>query len=328
MEGFGGLILVGILVALAIGSLLYLILGNKIASEKRMDQRLRSLDSEAEKRRKKRELERKSSAARESMRERLKNVEDNQGNADASLELLLLRAGSRQTASSFRLIFIVIAAAVGLLTFVASGDILYAALSGIPVALLLPKKIAKGMVARREKKFLTQFPQAIDIMVRGVKSGMPVAESLKVIAREIPEPVAGEFRLIVDSTAVGMSLEESLDRFYGRMNLPEVNFFRTVLIIQKQTGGNLAEALSNLSNILRERKKLQDKVKALSAEAKASAKIIGSLPFVVGSLLYMIAPDYILLLFTHPTGHIALVGCAIWMGMGVLIMRNMINFQV
>jgi tight adherence protein B len=182
-------------------------------------------------------------------------------------------------------------------------------------------------VARRKKAFLREFANAIDVIVRGVKSGLPLNECLKIIAAESPEPVGPEFKNIIEGLKVGVTLEEGLRRMYQRMPLAEVNFFQIVLVIQQKTGGNLAEALSNLSAVLRDRKRLQGKIQALSSEAKASAGIIGSLPFIVGLLVYFTSPDYIILLFTERVGNFVLLCCLIWMSMGIFVMKKMINFK-
>ena len=203
------------------------------------------------------------------------------------------------------------------------------AVAALPLcAVLLPPKFVKMRINRQQKKFIAEFPNAIDILVRGVRTGLPVNEGMRVIAREVPEPVSTEFRIITESTGVGVTLEDALQRFYNRMPLSEVNFFNIVLAIQKQTGGNLAEALGNLSNTLRERKKLKNKIKALSSEAKASASIIGSLPFALAMVLFLVAPHYIGLLFSETTGHYMIAGGLFWMGCGIFMMKTMMDFEI
>jgi tight adherence protein B len=180
---------------------------------------------------------------------------------------------------------------------------------------------------RRQKKFLEEFANAIDVVVRGIKAGLPVNDCLKVIAKESPEPVGPEFAEIVEGQKIGITLAQGLERMYERIPLAEVNFLSIVISIQQQTGGNLAEALSNLSTVLRERKKMQGKIRAMSQEAKSSAAIIGALPILVMVLIYMTTPDYIALLWTERLGQIMLLCSAFWMTMGVLVMRKMINFD-
>ncbi len=182
--------------------------------------------------------------------------------------------------------------------------------------------------ARRQKKFVDEFSNAIDIIVRGVKSGLPVNECLKIISSESPKPVNEEFQQLVEGIRVGLSLEQSLNRMYERMPLQEVNFFGIVLMIQQKTGGNLAEALGNLATVLRSRKLMEGKIKALSAEAKASAMIIGSLPFLVMGAVKVASPDYLEPLFSTKTGNFILLGAGLWMSTGVFVMKKMIKIKV
>ena len=183
------------------------------------------------------------------------------------------------------------------------------------------------MKKRRETKFLDAFPDAVDIIVRGIKAGLPLLDCLKMITIEAPEPVKSEFRAIVETQAIGMPLGEACGKLYEDMPVPEANFFGIVISIQQKAGGNLAEALGNLSRVLRDRKKMKAKIRAMSQEAKASAAIIGALPIAVMTLVYVTSPKYISLLFTEPLGHLMLAGSAMWMSMGVLVMKKMINFD-
>ena len=198
---------------------------------------------------------------------------------------------------------------------------------GAAAGLLLPHLYVSRQRNSRLNRFGLEFPNALDIVVRGVKAGLPLVDCLKIIAAEAQEPVRSEFRGIIHDQTLGVPLDDAVERLAERVPLPETNFFAIVLAIQSRTGGNLSEALGNLSKVLRDRKNLRAKVKALSAEAKSSAGIIGAMPLVVAAALYFTAPDYITLLFTTPTGNITLVACAVWMLAGSLIMRQMINFD-
>lgn len=180
----------------------------------------------------------------------------------------------------------------------------------------------------RLRRFTQEFPNAVDVIVRGVKSGLPLADCLRIIAAEAQDPVRSEFRKVVEDQTVGMTNQEAIQRLAVRVPLPEVRFFGIVIAIQGRTGGSLSEALANLSRVLRERKKMREKIKAMSSEAKTSAGIIASLPFAVSLFVYLTSPEYISLLFTTTLGNLVLLGCAIWMGMGVLVMRKMINFEI
>jgi tight adherence protein B len=184
--------------------------------------------------------------------------------------------------------------------------------------------------ARRNKRFKgfsAAFPNAVDVIVRGVKAGLPLVDCLRIISTEAQEPVRSEFRTIVEDQTLGMPLDQAVQRLSERIPLAEANFFAIVVGLQSRTGGSLSEALGNLSKVLRERKKMQAKIKAMSSEAKASAGIIGSLPVVVAMLVYLTSPDYIMLLFTTGTGQITLAASLAWMGVGIFIMRQMINFD-
>ena len=193
--------------------------------------------------------------------------------------------------------------------------------------ILLPHFYVNTTRKKRLRKFANEFPNAVDVIVRGVKAGLPLIDCLKVIAAEAAEPVKSEFQEIIEDQTLGMPLSEAVARLPERIPLAESNFFAIVIAIQSRTGGSLSEALGNLSKVLRDRKKMDAKIRAMSAEAKASASIIASLPFVVATLVYFTSPDYILLLFQTQTGNIVLVGCGIWMFMGVMVMRKMINFD-
>jgi tight adherence protein B len=197
----------------------------------------------------------------------------------------------------------------------------------IGAGLGMPRWLLGMAIKGRQKKFLDQFADALDVIVRGVKSGLPLNECLKMIARESSQPLAGEFQVVCDALAMGMTVPQALERMYQRVPIQEVNFFNIVLAIQQKAGGNLSEALGNLSTVLRSRKLLREKIKALSSEAKASAMIIGALPIIVMILVYLTTPAYIMTLFTSETGHFILLIAASLMGMGIYIMRSMINFN-
>ncbi len=191
-----------------------------------------------------------------------------------------------------------------------------------------PRWVIGMGIAKRQKKFSSQFGDGIDIIVRGVKSGLPLIECLRIIATESPAPLGSEFTRVIDSIQMGTTVDQSLDRLYQRMPLPEVNFFSIVIGIQQQSGGNLSEALGNLSEVLRSRKMLFEKVKALSSEAKASAMIIGSLPIAVMTLVYFTSPDYMMVLFTSSTGHFILMIGAGLMAVGIFVMKQMMKLDV
>jgi tight adherence protein B len=191
----------------------------------------------------------------------------------------------------------------------------------------LPRWALSYLKKRREKSFLKALPDAVDVIVRGIKAGLPLFDSIKVVAADAPEPLKSEFLAIIETQAIGMPLGEACVRLFDRMPVPEANFFGIVIAIQQKSGGNLSEALGNLSKVLRDRKKMAEKIQAMSMEAKASAGIIGSLPPIVMLLVYLSTPQYISLLWTHPTGQLMLVGCVVWMSIGIFVMKRMINFD-
>lgn len=219
--------------------------------------------------------------------------------------------------------------AVAALVLMFVGQPIYIVLGGgFAAGFGLPQWILKFLISMRQKKFSQEFAGAIEVIVRGVKSGLPLNECLRMIGRESGEPLGGEFRSMVDQMSMGVPLEQALSKFFERMPLPEVSFFSIVLTIQAKAGGNLSEALSNLANVLRSRKMMREKVNALSSEAKASAVIIGALPIAVCVMVSITSPAYMGLLFSDKTGHMGLMVGAGMMGAGILVMRNMINFEI
>ncbi len=227
----------------------------------------------------------------------------------------------------FWIVCVAIGATVALLCFVTGQPLLVDVMAAFAAGFGLPRWILGFMKARREKKFTAEFANAIDVVVRSVRSGLPTNEALKIVARESPQPVGGEFSRLVEGMKVGVTLEQGCKRMFESMPTPEVSFFGIVMTIQQKSGGNLSEALSNLSGVLRDRKRLAGKIKAMSSEAKASAMIIGSLPPGVMAIVYFTTPDYIKLLFTERVGNLMLAACVFWMSTGIFVMRKMINFK-
>ena len=203
-----------------------------------------------------------------------------------------------------------------------------APLVGIPVGFFLPTMFLGVLAKRRQDKFTSQFADAVDVIVRGIQSGLPVGECMRVIARESPEPTSSEFRLFTEAQKLGLTLEEALERALERMPTAELKFFAIVLNINAQTGGNLAETLGNLSNVLRGRKTMADTIRIKSSEAKSTAMIIGSLPFCIGAMLMVMSPEYVTLLFTEKMGHYFLYAAAALMGVGAFVMKAMCNLKM
>jgi tight adherence protein B len=269
---------------------------------------------------------------RKSIQETLKEIEVKQKlkakrSTSPPLTLRMEQAGLKWTRRTF-LIFSVISGAVFfLLSYFVAGSLI-ASLGFLLVGGLgVPRWVVNFLRKRRLKKFLNEFANAVDVIVRGIKAGLPVNDCVRIIANEAAEPVKGEFRQISEAQAMGISLTDAVQKLPERVPVPEANFFAIVITIQQKAGGNLSEALANLSRVLRERRKMKGKIQAMSMEAKASAIIIGALPIVVMGLVYLTSPKYISLLFTETLGNIILAGAAIWMMTGILVMRKMINFD-
>jgi tight adherence protein B len=239
----------------------------------------------------------------------------------------LTQAGLTWSTKKFMVVSGILAAVGFVLATLSGGGLLGAAGLAFAGGFGLPRWTLNYLKKRREKRFLRSLPDAVDVIVRGIKAGLPLFDSIKVVAADSPEPLKTEFLAIIETQAIGMPLGEACARLFERMPVPEANFFGIVIAIQQKSGGNLSEALGNLSKVLRDRKKMAEKIQAMSMEAKASAAIIGSLPPMVMLLVYISTPEYIALLWTHPTGQFMLVCSAIWMSIGVLVMKKMINFD-
>lgn len=243
------------------------------------------------------------------------------------LRVKLSRAGLSIKPRTYYIISVATGLVGGFVVLITGSSLLVSLLVAFACGFGLPRWFVARSAKRRQAKFLVEFANAIDIIVRGVKSGLPLNDCLQIIATETPEPVKSEFIDLIEQQKVGVPLARAFERMHDRMPLQEVNFFAIVIAIQSQTGGNLAEALSNLAQVLRDRYRLQAKVRAFSAEAKASALIIGSLPPCVMGIVYFTTPTYIDLLFTEKLGNVMLMVSATWMLIGVLVMRKMINFD-
>jgi tight adherence protein B len=243
------------------------------------------------------------------------------------LSVRLTQAGLDWSTRKFMIVSGMVGAVAFVIAILFGGGLLAAVGMAFAAGFGLPRWVLGFLKKRREKKFLKALPDAVDVIVRGIKAGLPLFESIKVVAADAPEPLKGEFMAIIETQAIGMPLGEACARLFDRMPVPEANFFGIVVSIQQKSGGNLSEALGNLSKVLRDRKKMGEKIQAMSMEAKASAGIIGSLPPIVMLLVYLTTPDYIALLWTHPTGQLMLLGCVIWMSCGIFVMKKMINFD-
>ena len=275
----------------------------------------------------KRQSDKAQRSRREQVESSLKDLEARRRENKATLTMRISQAGLDWSVQKFMVVSAVFAAAFFAAAMFAGGGLLGATGLAFAAGFGLPRWLLSFLKKRREKAFLKALPDAVDVIVRGIKAGLPVGDCLKIITTETQEPVRSEFQSIAETQAIGMPIGEACQKLYESIPLPEANFFGIVITIQQRAGGNLSEALGNLSKVLRDRKRMAAKIQAMSMEAKASAGIIGSLPPAVMILVYLSSPDYIELLWTSQTGRLLLGGCACWMFVGVMVMKKMINFD-
>ena len=266
-------------------------------------------------------------ARRKQIMQQLQEADRRDRKARTSMASRLQQAGLGMSVRTFHIVGAVIGVVAALVTLLLGLHILLALGVGLIFGLGLPRWVVGFLGKRRMKKFSLEFPNAIDVIVRGIKSGLPVHDCFKIIARESPAPLGPEFQKLVEGLGVGLTLSQALDKMFERMPTPELRFFSIVIAIQQKTGGNLAEALGNLSTVLRSRRLMAEKIKALSSEAIASAGIIAALPPVVMILVMLSSPGYMMTMFTDMRGQVMLLGSAIWMACGVFAMKRMISFK-
>jgi tight adherence protein B len=330
--GLTTLLAIAGLAMLSAGALAYTFLYGRIETENRLTERLELVQKRPAPSDPERSRSIDPARRRKSVQDTLKEIEERQKakakqNKSPPLTLRLEQAGlswSRRT-------YIIISLVFGVVFFLVPrlfGLPLYLSVVFMMVGFLgLPRWIVSFKRKRRMQSFLNEFANAVDIIVRGIKAGLPLGDCIRMIATETEEPVRSEFRKIVDAQSLGMSVGDAVGKMPERIPLPEANFFAIVITIQQKAGGNLAEALANLSRVLRQRRQMKGKIKAMSMEAKASAVIIGILPFAVMVMIYLSSPGYIMLLFTEPVGNLILGASAVWMTIGILVMRKMVNFD-
>ena len=319
--------------ATALASIVFVVLYPYLSGEKHTQKRLRVVTETRAHKIATRTAVDAAANRRQTVADSLKDLEKRQkAKEKLSLRLRLQRAGLQITPKTFWIMSGLCGLTLAVILYVALPPSALRLILALMVAFIgafgLPRWILSKIISRRQAKFLAELPNSIDVVTRGMKSGLPLGECLQVIARESTQPLAGEFHEVVEQQRVGVSLAEALERLARRMPIAEVKFLTIVIAIQQQAGGNLSEALGNLSGVLRARVQLRMKVKALSAEAKAGAFVLGSLPPTVMLLVYGSSPDYMVPLFTTTTGNFLLGFSAVWMLMGILVMRKMINFKV
>ena len=313
------------LVAMAVGGLAWVFIYPLLSGERKAEKRQQSVvrtDAPASSR-----VPRNAGKPRrEQIEATLKEIDKRRAKS-ASLSTKITQAGLSWSKQRFFITSGILAVAAFLAGLLANAGLLTALGFGFAAGAGFPHWLLKFLKKRREAKFLLAFPDAVDIIVRGVKAGLPLLDSMRMITNDAPEPLCSEFRSILEIQAFGLPIGEACGKLYERVPLPEANFFAIVVGIQEKAGGNLSEALGNLSRVLRDRKKMKAKIQAMSMEAKASAAIIGALPLAVMGLVYITSPHYIELLWTESLGRIMMLCCGCWMLMGVMVMRKMINFD-
>jgi len=316
------------LAALAVGGVVYVLVMPFMSGERTASKRVANVTQGQARARTRVGLQQPLQMRRQQVQDTIRDLEAKQkASRRVPLRTKLVRAGLSIKPRIYYILCLLSGLLGGFIVLITGSSPLVSLLVAFACGFGLPRWILSRMIKRRQAKFLVEFANAIDIIVRGVKAGLPLGDCLQIIAAESPEPVRGEFIDLVEQQKVGVPLARAFERMYERMPLQEVNFFAIVIAIQSQTGGNLAEALGNLSQVLRDRYRLQAKVRTFSAEAKASAMIIGSLPPCVMLLVYLTSTDYIMLLFTEKLGNAMLIASGIWMFLGILVMRKMINFD-
>lgn len=324
-------IAVALLVMFAVGGIIYSLFQPTLSGSKKRDQRIEAVATRPQNENQ-RSQARDTDRRKRSIQDQLKDFEDRQKakqdkQQKVSLKVLMEQAGLSWEMKHFIIFSIISSLIFFVVSLIASGNLWIGIAFAFAGLLGFPRWYIGNKRKRRFNAFLDELPNGVDIIVRGVKAGLPLSDCIKVVAREAREPVATEFQKITETQVMGISLGEAVGRLPDRVPVAEANFFAIVVAIQQKAGGGLAEALSNLSRVLRGRKAMKRKIKALSAEAKSSAAIIGSLPFFVGGIIYFIAPNYVMILFETTTGNIIIAGGLIWMFTGIMVMRQMINFD-
>lgn len=321
------------LATMAAGAALWAFLYNRIANERTQEKRLNSI-----KRNDTNRSERADAAARvaEAQKRRqatmssLKELEEETKAKNPNklgIKDTMRQAGMEVNMKKFVIMSVIVGLVTSLLAFIFSGNLILTAAMIFIGGFGLPRWYVGWKRKRRMNAFLEEFPNAVDVITRGIKAGLPLNDTIGIIASEAKEPVRTEFRKILETQKMGIPMTEAIQKLYKNVPLTEANFFGIVIAIQQSAGGNLSEALGNLSKVLRDRKKMKAKIQAMASEAKASAGIIGVLPPAVMILIYLSTPDYILLLFNTSMGNLILLGSVIWMGIGIMVMRQMINFD-
>lgn len=319
---------IAFLAAISVGGIAFVFIYPYLSGDAKTSKRQKAIAS-SDSRKSEQVARAQSVARREQTSQILKDIEQKQKNANRmTFDKRIAQAGVKWSKKGVIIGAIIAAFTVFVVLFVAmGGDLLVPIAVSIMVGFVGPIWLLQNKKNKRLKKFQAEFPNAIDVIVRGVKSGLPLNDCIRIIAMEAAEPVKSEFQRIVEAQNLGLTAADACGKLYESMPVTEANFFGIVVAIQSKTGGSLAEAFGNLSKVLRERKKMRGKISAMSMEAKASAAVIAALPFIVVTLLSLIAPGYVKFLFITQTGNIIIGAGLFWMLIGLLIMKKMISFD-
>lgn len=320
-------ILTAVLAMVVVGALGFALVPSAMGNG-RAQQRLKSFQGDVRVNR----LETDAARTRDKRRKELQQTLKSQTNAlnqqkRLTLKQLLFQAGMTIKPAAFIRNSVILGAVVFLVLIAVQVPIYFAPVFAVAAGYLLPRMYVSRKRRKYQDRFLDELPNAVEAIVRGVKTGLPLNDSVRVVAKDAKEPVKSEFGRVLDQQAFGMSMTEAIAVLLDRVPLPEVNFLVVVITVQQQAGGNLSEALGNLAKVLRNRKKMKQKIKAMSSEAKASAGIIGSLPFVVGILVSLTSPTYLAPLFMTTLGNIWLGIGVCMLAAGIFVMSKMVKFD-
>jgi tight adherence protein B len=320
---------IAFLAAVSVGALFYVFVYPFLSGEVRVEKRVEAMSRTGEQKRAAHRITELNNSRKKSVSDSLKDLENTENaKRRVSLEDRIEQAGLSWDRKTFFMISAGAGVLFAVIFFVLTANPMVAAMGLLIGGLGLPNWFLSFQKKRRIKKFIDEFPNAIDIIVRGIKSGLPLGDCLRIIASEARDPLKSEFRAIIEAQSLGLSVSEACARLFKRMPIQEANFFVIVIQIQQKAGGNLAEALANLSRVLRERKRMKQKISAMSMEAKASGVIIAALPFIVAFMVQLSSPGFMVPLYNTQAGHMMLLGSAFWMMCGVIMMKSMINFDI
>lgn len=321
-------VMLGILVSVCVVALLFAFWPTSRV-EKRAEKRRKNYKMERSERKSADSLQKNRDSRRKTVEDALKaqSLELTSRQRKKNLKSRIFQAGLNTPVSAWIRNCIILGVAAAIVLWILQVPILYAVVFGISAGYLLPKIYLGWKTKKYQSAYLDELPNAVEAIVRGVRAGMPLNDSIRLVSREAKEPVKSEFGRVLEQQLVGKSMAEAVGILFDRVPLPEVNFFIVVIVVQQQSGGNLSEALSNLAHVLRNRKKMKAKVSAMSSEAKASAIIIGALPLFVAAAVSVVSPSYLLPLVTTNGGLICLGVAAIMVSLGTFVMNRMVQFD-